>query len=459
MLPEQDRQLLTAYVDGELSSRQRRHVVRLLKRSRDARHLLRALQQDAATLSEIKVPTLDFDLSVPVVQTIHERRLTPHRRKPKPVTPAFPAWIAVAVAASVLCMIGLGSYIGFAAFLAKPASAPSGDPMARSETPEKKPDPPAPVAVKDDKKPEKKEEKPDVALTNPKPPSLREFVGPPAPIPNEEKNPTVVVKRPSELHGPPLPDPKSIKEGPTDPPLTDKAMERFELELVIGARQPVFLELHKLDQDEPRKKLNSELALDTGFRLELPCDNGTKAFERLQAVCKDQKITILIDTNAQKRLKAPQFKTNYILYIENVTPEELSRLVQQIGAEDKKAASKKSADAHFDRLVVTRLTKRDYKELSDLLGIDPPKVEPPKVPGPLGVDLRKPLEEQTAEQIAKALDGDKSKSKSAEVHQALVLSYNPVLPLKNSPEVKKFLDARKAAKPDTVRAIIVLRGT
>src|SRR2546430_2493824 len=48
MLPERGRELLTAYVDGELSARQRRHVLRLLRHSAEARRLLQRLQGDAA---------------------------------------------------------------------------------------------------------------------------------------------------------------------------------------------------------------------------------------------------------------------------------------------------------------------------------------------------------------------------------------------------------------------------
>ena len=447
MLPDRYRQLLTAYVDGELSSRQRRHVVRLLKRSGDARALLRSLQQDAAALGSLSTPKLDFDLSAAVLHKIRERRLTPIRRQLKPLAPAFPAWVGVAIAASVLCMIGLASYMGFAAFLARSPGSSTGEPLARQETPETKPEPTVPTP----------EIKPDVkreVAHQDNVPRTSEFVGPPAPL--DVPPPTVVVKGPSdtELHGPPLPVP-----GNTEPSeaLLDRAMERFRPEMATGAVKPVILKLHDLDQDATRKKLNDELAQDTGFRLELPCDNGTRSCDRLLAVCKEQKIAVLIDQKAQQRLKAPQVKTNYVLYLENVTPEELARLVEQLGADDKKAGAKKSTEARFDRLVVTRLTKRDYKELSDLLGIDPSKVEAPKATGPLGTDLRKPLSEQTADQVAKSLEGNKSAAPAA-AQQALALAYNPVLPPKNSPEVKRFLDSRKPPLPGTVRAIIVLRS-
>lgn len=456
MLPDQYRELLTAYVDGELSGRQRRHVVRLLKRSRDARQLLRSLQEDSTVLSGMTAPSLDIDLSAAVVQAIRERGLRCAKRKQAPV-PSFPAWVGIAVAASVLCAIGVGSYLGFGAFFARPFSSPTDSPVAKKEQPQPKPDSPVreekregekPVVVRVDT-PSKEfvgpldETPPAVVRVEPAP---KEFVGP------LDETPPVIVKGPSELHGPPEPERKEEL-------LTNPTMEIFKPEMVESGVKPVIVKLHDLDQDEPRKKLSDELTKDSGFRMELPCDNGTRAFDRLKLVCKEQKIDVQIDQKAQQRLKTPQAKTNYVLYIENVTPEELGRLIQQLGAEDKKAAAKKPSEAHFVSMVVTRLTKRDYKELSDLLGVDPSKVEAPKATGPFGTNLSKPLADQTAEEVAKALEGNKTAPKTAsEVQQALVLAYNPVLPPKNSPEVKHFLDSRKPAKPGTVRAIIVLRS-
>ena len=71
MLLDRYRQLLTAYVDGELSSRQRRHVVRLLHRSAEARRLLRQLEADAKSLRDLPRPALSVDS--------RERSRSPHR--------------------------------------------------------------------------------------------------------------------------------------------------------------------------------------------------------------------------------------------------------------------------------------------------------------------------------------------------------------------------------------------
>src|SRR5262245_14754185 len=138
MLPDQDRQLLTAYVDGELSSRQRRHVERLLRRSGEARELYRKLRHDAHALRGLPRPHLPADLSDPVLKAIRTRRLTP--RRPRRPPPVFSVWAAAAAAAAVLLAVGLGSYLYFA------------DPRAPELPVAEVPNPPAPAP--EDKRPD-----------------------------------------------------------------------------------------------------------------------------------------------------------------------------------------------------------------------------------------------------------------------------------------------------------------
>ena len=60
MLPDQDRELLTAYVDGVLSSRQRRHVAKLLKLSTHERHMVEDMilwHLRPGYLGDFKVPS------------------------------------------------------------------------------------------------------------------------------------------------------------------------------------------------------------------------------------------------------------------------------------------------------------------------------------------------------------------------------------------------------------------
>src|SRR5437868_7421574 len=102
MLSERHSQLLTAYLDRELSARERKAVFRLLRRSPEARALLRQMQQDARALGQLPARKLPADFPLKVVRTIAERGLRPGGLRP-PIRPrGIPAWAGLAAAAAVL---------------------------------------------------------------------------------------------------------------------------------------------------------------------------------------------------------------------------------------------------------------------------------------------------------------------------------------------------------------------
>ena len=124
MLPERYRELLTGYVDGELSARQRRHALRLLRRSAEARRLLQRLQSDSDALIHLPKPRLDRDLSAPVLHKIAAARPLPTRpaRRFAP-SRAYPAWVGAAAAAAVLFVVGTASYCFFSSLRHQTAPA------------------------------------------------------------------------------------------------------------------------------------------------------------------------------------------------------------------------------------------------------------------------------------------------------------------------------------------------
>src|SRR5262249_25235046 len=106
MLPDRFRELLTAYIDGELSARQRKGVQRLLHRSAEARQRLETLQKAPGELQMLGTPPLGFDVSDAGLRQIRERRPQPGRRRlpPRPAPP-IPIWTGLAVAAAVLLVV------------------------------------------------------------------------------------------------------------------------------------------------------------------------------------------------------------------------------------------------------------------------------------------------------------------------------------------------------------------
>jgi hypothetical protein len=240
-------------------------------------------------------------------------------------------------------------------------------------------------------------------------------------------------------------------------------MELFQPQTPPDVALPLIQKFAELDV----AKLKEELQKDNGFRLELPCRESVHAFDRLQAVLKGHNVALTIDPEAQSRLKQPRLHTNLVVYAEDLTADDLVKVLQQLGAEDRKAEAKKRGEGQFDALVLTRMSKDDRKELSELLGIDPKQVQPPKGTGPLGMDPKVPLTETTLNQVTQAMTGqggtprpDSSKpAVKPPDAQALVLPYNPVRPRPGAAEVKRFLEARKQPRSGAVQLLLVLRET
>lgn len=439
MMPDRYYLLLTAYVDGELSARQRKAVARLLHRSAEARALLRQLQQDAEALRRLPRRRLDPDFPSRVVQAIRDRDVKLRRRLEQTSPQPYPVWVGLALAASVLFLVGFGSYFYFSAtqpgrapqaVAARNAAAqPAGEPSKAAPGPVE-PDPVAP---------------PTEGPKSPEPPPAAPAAEAPREKPGPDRAPATAEPNPETTLTLPVPEKEMFQP------------RRANVAL------PLIFQFGELDP----ARLRQELHKDSGFRLEMPCRESALAFEHLRAAFKARGVGLLLDQVAQARLRQPRLKTNFVLYAEDLLPDELAAILQKASSEDRKAAAKHKTEPEFDGFVVTPMGEDDRKELSKLLGVEPRQMQTPHAGAPLGLDPKKPLSEVTAEQVAQALAGQGGTSRSeaskpaakAPEHLALVLPYNPVGPRPGSPEVKRFLDSRKPPRTGTVQVLLVLRET
>ncbi len=432
MLPERYRELLTAYVDGALSARQRRHALRLLRRSPEARRLLQRLQSDSDSLISLPKVRPDRDLSGPILQKLaaRPRILRPARRVGAPR--AYPAWVGAAAAALVLGLIGTASYGFFSLLQHRDAGPPS---IAHNQT-----DPPSVQPAPGDSH--------NDAPHNPAPDADHKT----DPVPPVRPPSTDVVQRPmTDPEPPPAPQPPK-----DDSALTAPGMPDFpDLKDIPKTDFLAAFKLHDLDD----KKLLAALSKDA-LHVELPVADAHRALERLEGVLKAHHVDLLTDASAETQGKGAfaRLPADFVLYTEDLTPDDLAQLLQQLGAEDKKAAEKKPAEAAFDALVVHPMNDNDHKVLKKLLGVDPTQVAAPKEAGAAAVDPRKPLSDQTAAQVAAALGQPKAGAKTANEHPVLVLPDGPLLPKHDSAEVKRYLDERKPLRTGAVPVLILLRG-
>jgi len=434
MLAEQCLELLTAYVDGQLSARQQRLVQKLLKKSPEARTLLRKLQQDSHELMELPPPPPAPDMTLPVMQAIVQRGVHPHRRRRPAGT--IPLWRGAAAAAAVLLLAAGASFLffkelgengkqGYVLHAHKPS--PPG-PSNNSNIAH-----PGPVD-KDVAKKDAREPKPD---------------DPP------ERNPgTNVVKEPDKK-----PDPDKVPMPPEKPDPSGistaqgmQVINPHEAEIAL----PTLLRVRDLNQEKPRQTLIQELSRHDAYYVELLCREATQAFPRLQAALQAGGYEVVVDGPVQQRLKQPQPRTNYLVYLDNVTAEELAKLLLPLGQEDPKADNKAPVYGQFlsndANLILCPMAAEHRRKVLDYLGADPRRA---KATGPLGVDLTRPLSDQTADQLSGDKAGSRPASKSDRSALAMV---HGVTPRSQSVEVKRYHDSHKPVRKGTLQIFLVLRG-
>ena len=106
MLSETALQLLTAYVDGVLSSRQRKMVARLVQKSPEARQILKDLQDQSKQLQQLPQRQLDPAFAGEVVAAIQSQNNILQPTRPALVLRRrMPSWARYAVAASLLAVL------------------------------------------------------------------------------------------------------------------------------------------------------------------------------------------------------------------------------------------------------------------------------------------------------------------------------------------------------------------
>jgi hypothetical protein len=436
MLSERVQALLTAAVDGELTPGQRRGVHRLLMRSKSARRLYHRLKADAAALRALPRVAAPADLAERVLLAIAANGAAP-RPTAAVVSPAAAPNRAArhlsrwALAASLFLAIGVGSFVVF-----QQSSSPSGSPAvaARPVTPAL---PPGPTERLPGDSPRDPDRTPPIAPP-PAPgaaqvaPSALANANPPGPNATGPKA---------------APEPRKPDGDLTAPPRND-----VETTMVPRPRLPAVLAIRELDQAPVRQRLLDELNRNDAVHIDLFA-RDPRGFDRLRAAFQAQGVKVLLDPLVQERFKRG-VPTELALYVESLSADDLAQVFQRLSA----------GGVAFDRLIVGPLMAEDGKELTTLIGVDP-TLPIGRSRAPLGVDIRKPLSEDTAAGLGQSLAGaaaarsEAGKPAAAPSERlALVFAYPPAKLPGTSKEVRQFLDARKAHPAAGVPVYLIVRA-
>ena len=403
------RHLLTAAIDGALTPAERKEARRLVRESAEARALYLQLKQDADRLKALRRHPAPPELADTVLDAIRDRKPTPlPPTRTKPVR--WAGWMTVATAAGIMLAFAAGSFLIFSPDKQRPNS--------RVE-----------VAVVTPALPESRSA-PEVGPMPRTVPGDSVAAGP-KPSPELGPAPREVVVDP--LAGPPGQDPPEIRGVQLD-----------------YMRVSTFFTLRQLPgNDVEQARLLGDVKKDELIRLDLFTPTLPKGTELVLTALKTRNLEVFIDAHAQDRRKKNPL-TELVIFTEAMTPAEVTQFLTALGAEDQRWPS-----PVFDTLVVAPFLPKDLTQLSTLLGL--PTVTKEQV------DVRKPLPEGTAQQVADTLSRMGGSASSAAAPRtgkvAMMVAYTSANPSPGtSKEIRQFLGRRGDRKPDAKPLMLILRS-
>jgi hypothetical protein len=430
MLPDRYSELLTAYVDGELSPRQQKVVQDLLHRSAEARAFCRQLQADADLLRGLPPRKLGADFSQQVVEAIGQTSRPAMRPPPgaRRVVP-WPAWSGWAAAAAILLAVGVLSYLAFPLFSGdrRPAQVVVRPETNRPETPPRDGAPLEAFPGQDD------DQTDDEAIQK----------DGPAKRPPRERH--VAPVRPT---GPPRDAMARRRRDAWERPGPDSFLTfggDAKLPPLASPNLSLMLPLQTLADKPKADRLRMKLYTGPAFHIDLLCRDTAQGLRDVQAAFEAFGLRVLIDRQAEARLKNPRLPTKYALYLENVTPDELIALFGQLArGERQKATLKKAEQFGIFSIYVMSNSARD--QINRFLRAAEPSKRPAKAKG---------------KGKGKPRAAAKTSAGPARSRLVLILAYqennspvvaNPRL----SQEVKRFLANRPSRRPGTLQVVLVL---
>jgi len=427
MMTSNELSLITAAVDGEISSEQARACRRLFADQPAAAKLFRQLKADAARVKAYPRATAPLALTATIMA--HVATLPAHQ----PIVPstAVPMRRVVtslpyAVAASILLSVVFGSFWVF--------SPDRGD-KDRAETriehlPAPKPLPPdrrEPILT-------------DYVVARPDDSLISAAV---IPMPRLVPDPTPIVI--AKLHTELAPLPRPAGGDVVGFNLVEKTRPLTAVEL----RLPFITQAIDFDKPDVSERLTAEFALDPAYRLDLMAKNPQVAIDLLLAAVKSSGATVSIDAATQERL-TKKMPITTALYLEGLTPAEVVTLLGQLGK-----GVQAATPAAIGAANLVPALAQEQRDVRDLFGVDLGLLRTPRGNGTSSASPGKSVANDTIGQIANNMKKGTDK-------QAILLTYLPPglrTPVDKSKEVKAFLDRRSERKSGTIPLLIVLRPT
>jgi|SRR5579883_525020 len=471
MLSTEQLELITVAVDGELSVTEARAFRRLLESSAEARALFAKLKADSERVQSLPQAAPPSDLHAKIMARIATATPLPSPKRAKPASSSTPnqpaeparpapaphaspsrrtpAWVPAALAASLLLGIAVGSFTFFRG-QSEPQYATGKQPWAHSL--------PAPIAHPT--------AVPSPSATTPREPAHAD--------PDSVARLDVVpIPEPHPANPEPLaiaPEPRPAKHDLIASPVWPK-LPPFDL---IQVQLPFLRTVAELDREDTRQELTDELTRGgLAFRFDLFVRDPARGVEVLQRAAKASGVTLYEDAATLDKLTKRQAQA-VVIYLECLTPAELTDLFAKVCTEDMKFSPRVCDSLHAMPIIRT-----DEAELKLIFGVDIGLYKRPRTGGTGGnsgtgrtgkgqgsdplrdkTGTPKPVSAGTIDTVTKSLTNTPAKRDDK---PAVLMTWQTTHPSigrtvpSMSKELQQFLAQRGDRKPNALPTIIVIR--
>ncbi len=419
MLTNNELELITSYVDGELSASQQRDFESLMARSVTANELYNALLADRHALSLLPPRPAPHALTQSILNCL-SKQSTPKAIVRQPVS-MVKRWIPIGLAASFLIAVSSATYWYV-------ASGDLNSRMARNRQVQQLPHDDKNLVPSTSSPITTKEPVTDDWLAIDRP-GAKPIVGPePEVIATDVKPANPMVIQPE-----PKPNPERILTAPATSDV--KAFDRVELQL------PLLIPFTDLNLADTTKLISERVGFQAVTRIDFFASDTVSAADQLIEAAKKVNLTIRIDTVANERLKR-KMTTAWCVYSEALTPDEIAKWMAAL--RDAKFETQYPAMLK-SKLHVLNAGASDFKDAQSLIGVDLGKRKAASAGQ---------LSDQTISQLTEALQ------KTDPSRQGIMFTYLPqavrVHPLL-SREIRQFNELRGQPKVGTSPVMIVIR--
>lgn len=440
-MTESQREMLTAFVDGELSPAQRASVEQLVQQSADAHLLLQALQADALSLRQLPCQSIPVDLS----QNKYGQGRAGQGSRAAVLRQRWRTVRWLQVAALLLITVGAGlTWMLLRGYNSKPEKEafpvleprvvqnsfrPKASERASSATSERKLPTPTPSPF--DVKPQ------DIVLVWS---DLRHLLSKITQSADSYLRPVQQLAM-QNWQG-------RAETVPGEQILTSPLTGQGNPFKSLDYRLPTLLELAELKSAESAKLFKPGAI----HYLDISAQDAFQALHTLQSNFRKSGLPLLIDQELTQR-QTRRLPVTVVIYVENLTVEQVQRLLQSL-AKDNGMAN----DPILSSILLQTLDERGMKWLAGILGVPPHSLFPhdPEQQKLLGIDPTKPISDETLKALRKLSAGQGRGSKSAPtVGMALAVSVPRLAPV--SKELRAAMEQRQGLQPGKVSLMILVR--